>query len=219
MAIAPVLKTGVRKDLGVRIPYPPLLEMHDPFPPQERSMRRILSVLACLAVLPSIALAQRGGGGRTQADRHTPMFDKDEGPKGPSLRPRDLEDASPIKLLIDKRKDLKLTDAQMTALKGSESQLKDKNAPLFKAVDSLVHEMKPPMNPSDETRAHAQDAGRSLMAAVRDIRANYDAAAKDIVATFDAEQQTKANEMLAKQKDDADKDIREKMGQGGGRKG
>jgi hypothetical protein len=24
MAIAPVLKTGVRKDLGVRIPHPPL---------------------------------------------------------------------------------------------------------------------------------------------------------------------------------------------------
>ena len=56
---------------------------------------------------------------------------------------RDLEDMSPLKLLIDKRKDLKLTDAQVSTFKDSEGKLKDKNAPLFKAVDSLVREMRP----------------------------------------------------------------------------
>jgi hypothetical protein len=46
MANAPVLKTGVRKDLGVRIPRPPLLEPHTGFsawyasPPARHTSRR-----------------------------------------------------------------------------------------------------------------------------------------------------------------------------------
>ena len=181
-------------------------------------MKRTLAVLACLAVLPSIGLAQRGGG-RTQADRYTPLFDKDDAPKGPTLRPRDLEDQSPIKLLMDKRKDLKLTDEQVNALKAAESQLKDKNAPLLRAVDSLVREMKPPLNPTDESKAKMRDASSSLTTTIRGIRANYDEAVKPILATLGAEMQAKANEMLAKQKEEGDKTIREKVGGAGGRKG
>ena len=45
-------------------------------------MIRRLAVVVLLLV-PSIALAQRGG--RTQADRKTPLFDKEEMPKGPTL--------------------------------------------------------------------------------------------------------------------------------------
>ena len=102
-------------------------------------MIRRLAVIALLLV-PAISLAQRGG--RTQADRKTPLFDKEEGPKGPTLRVRDIEDQSPLKLLIDKRKDLKLSDAQLSQLKDSETKLKDVNAPLYKAVDSLIRDMR-----------------------------------------------------------------------------
>jgi hypothetical protein len=56
-------------------------------------MIRRLAVIALLLV-PAISLAQRGG--RTQADRKTPLFDKEEAPKGPTLRVRDLEDQSPL---------------------------------------------------------------------------------------------------------------------------
>ena len=64
-------------------------------------MIRRIAVIGFLFV-PAVALAQRGGG-RTQADRKTDLFEKQELPKGPTLRVRDIEDQSPLKLLIDKR--------------------------------------------------------------------------------------------------------------------
>jgi hypothetical protein len=161
-------------------------------------------------------MAQRGGGSR--ATKRDPMFEKDNSPQGPSLRPRDLEDQSPLKLLIDKRKDLKLTDPQFDALKANEKQLKDKNAPFLKAVDSLVHELKPPLNETDESRMRMRDARESLNDALKSINGNYDASAKEALATFDAEQQKKAGEMLDHLKEDGAKMMREKLG-GGGRGG
>ncbi len=176
-------------------------------------MRRLLLVTLLLA--PSIALAQRGGGSRAGA--RTPNNDFPALPSGPQLRTRDLEDMSPIKLLVDKHKDLKLTDAQITALKASEPALKTKNEPLFKIVDSLVGRMRPSLNSSDEERTRIREARMGVMSTIGDIRANYDAAAKDALATLDPEQQTKANELLARQREDSQKMLAEKMG--GGRRG
>src|SRR5207342_1478591 len=117
----------------------------------ESPMIRRLAVVALLLV-PGISLAQRGG--RTQADRKTELFPKEEAPKGPTLRVRDIEDQSPLKLLIDKRKDLKLSDAQLSELKDAETKLKDVNAPLFKAVDSLIRDMRSgSASPNDQAKA------------------------------------------------------------------
>ena len=112
--------------------------------------RRVL-MLASLLVLPSALVAQRGGGTQTQANKLNDMFDKSDAPKGPSLRVRDLEDQSPLKLLLDKHKDLKLTDAQVAQLKTNEQTLKDKDAPILKSADSLIHALTPG-NPSDAER-------------------------------------------------------------------
>jgi hypothetical protein len=179
-------------------------------------MRRLLIV--SLLLVPSIALAQRGGsrGGsprRGAADGETPPM-----PTGPALRIRDLEDMSPIKLLIDKRKDLKLTDAQLAGLKAAEPTLKTKNEPLFRTVDSLLSRMRPSLNSSDEERARIREARMAVINTVGDLRVNYDAAAKDALATLDPEQQTKANELLSRQHDEAQKTLMEKLG-GGGRRG
>ena len=177
-------------------------------------MRRLL--IATLLVVPSIALAQRGGGGgRSQATSHTRSPDE-AFPSGPALRTRDLDDMNPVKLLIDKRKDLKLTDAQLANIKAAEPKLKQTNEPLFKAVDSLVHEMRPG-NGSDEDRARMRDARMGLMTTLAEVNANYDAAAKEAIAGLDADQQTKANELLAKQKEEGQKTVMEKLG--GGRRG
>ena len=174
--------------------------------------RRFL--IAAFLLVPSIGVAQRGG--KTQADRKTPLFDKEEAPKGPTLRMRDLEDQSPLKLLIDKRKDLKLTDAQVAQLKDSESKLKDVNAPLFKAVDSLIRDMKNGSGtPTDQARAKVRDARTGLMDVLKDVRTNYDAALKDALAPLDAEQKTKANELVERQRQEGDKMIREKLNAGG----
>jgi hypothetical protein len=177
-------------------------------------MIRRLAV-AVLLIVPSIALAQRGG--RTQADRKTPLFDKEEMPKGPTLRVRDVEDQSPIKLLIDKRKDLKLSDAQVSQLKDTETKLKDVNAPLFKAVDSLIRDMRNGSgSSSDQARAKVRDARSGLMDVLNQLKGNYETPLKDALAQFDAEQQAKANELLEKQRQDGDKMIREKLNSGGG---
>ena len=171
--------------------------------------RRILFVAAFIA-LPTVATAQRT---RSQATKHESAFKDDEGmPRGPSLRARDVEDLSPIKLLMDKRKDLKLSDAQVDGLKKSEGPLKEKNAPLLKSVDSLVREMKPPMNRSAESDARIRDARVGLHTVLASIQDNYDAASKEVIATFDADQQAKANELLGKLKEDGDKKVREKLG-------
>jgi len=175
---------------------------------------RILFV-AALAALPSLASAQRT---RTASDRRTELFDKDSASRqAPAVRTRDLEDMSPIKLMIDKKKDLKLTDAQLSQLKESDNKLKEKNAPLLKAVDSLARDARSNAR-SDEDRARMRNARMSLMTTVGEVRMNYDAAAKEALATFDAEQQTKANELLDKQKQDAEKYMQERLG-GGERRG
>ena len=186
-------------------------------------MSRRFLIIATLIALPStqptIAAAQRS---RTQSDRRTELFDKDSSRQNlaPAVRARDVEDQSPIKLLIDKRKDLKLTDAQSSQLKDSEAKLKDNNAPLLKAIDSLARDLRSAMGgSSDDARERARNARMALMSTMGEIRANYDASAKESLATFDAEQQTKANELLDKQRQDAEKYVQERVGVGGGRRG
>jgi ElaB/YqjD/DUF883 family membrane-anchored ribosome-binding protein len=177
-------------------------------------MIRRLAVLTSLVVLPSLASAQRT---RSQADRHTDMFDKNPGPTGIALRVRDVEDVSPLKVIIDKRKDLKLTDAQLASAKDAENKLKDKNAPLLKTLDSLIREARTQNGAStDAGRAKMQGAMSAIRSTLQDVDANYDAAAKDVVATLDADQQTKANELIAKRREEGEKTIRQKMRPAGG---
>ena len=169
--------------------------------------------IATLVLAPSVVIAQRSG--RTQSDKKTPLFDKQEMPKGPDIRVRDIEDQSPLHLLIDKRKDLKLTDAQLSQLKDADGKLREKSAPLYKAVDSLIHDMRITSDPSDQEKARARNARGGLMDVLKSVNENYDASAKEAVALLDADQQTKAKELLDKQRQDSEKFIRERLNAGG----
>ncbi|HEY5061136.1 MAG TPA: hypothetical protein VII52_06340 [Gemmatimonadaceae bacterium] len=175
---------------------------------------RYRPLIAAFVLLPSIAAAaaaQRGSG--SAAGRKTEMFDDKSAAAGPTLRVRDIEDQSPLKLLIDKRKDLKLSDAQLSQLKDAEPRLKDRNASLLKSADSLLREMKPSSSsPSDADRERIGIARARLMSTVDAIRANNDGASKDAIAPLDLEQQTKANEMLARQREEFDRLLRSKLG-------
>jgi hypothetical protein len=178
-------------------------------------MYRRLCMLATLAALPSLAAAQRGGGTRTQADRPTDMFSKeDEQSMRPTLRLGDLEDQSPLKLLIDKRKDLKLTDAQIADFRTKESTLKDNSAPTLKLADSLINQLHSTPS-SDDGRVKARLTSLALGHVIESLRASYDSAGTDAVAALDAEQQPKAKELLDKQKQDGTKMLQKKMGGGG----
>jgi hypothetical protein len=175
-------------------------------------MIRRLLVTTTLLVAPSILLAQRGG--RTQADKRTELMDKTEIPKGIDVRVRDLEDQSPLHLLIDKRKDLNLTDAQLSQLKDAEEKLKEKTAPTLKSADSLIRATRLTASSSDAEKSRAQSARGTLMEVVKTLNESYDAARKDAVALLDAQQQPKANEMLDKQRQDAEKFLRDRMRRG-----
>lgn len=186
-------------------------------------MNRRFLIIATLFALPlagpTVMAGQRS---RTQSDRRTELFDKDSSKQNaaPAVRARDIEDQSPIKLLIDKRKDLKLTDAQLSQLKDNEGKLKSKNAPLVSAIDSLAHELRSAAGgSSDDARERARAVRMGLMSAIGEIRTNYDAAGKEALAAFDADQQGKANELLDKQRQDTDKYVQERIGGGGGRRG
>ena len=172
-------------------------------------MIRRLLIASTLLVAPSVLLAQRGG--RTQADRRTELMDKSEIPKGVDIRVRDLEDQSPLHLLIDRRKDLNLTDSQLSQLKESEEKLKEKNAPLYKSADSLIRATRLTSSSSDAEKSRAQSARSTLTELVKTLNESYDAARKDAVALLDAQQQPKANEMLDKQKEDGEKFLRDRM--------
>jgi hypothetical protein len=175
-------------------------------------MKRQLLPLFALLVLPSIGAAQRGGT-RSAAGQHDELF-KDDKPAGPTLRSGDLEDKNPLKLLIDKRKDLKLTDAQLSAFKDSEKQLKEKTAPSLHALDSLVHVMQQ-SSTGNVTQADAGGSARlTLHNVLQTVGETYDGAATAAVATLDPDQEAKAKELLAGLQQDTQKMVMQKMGGG-----
>lgn len=180
-------------------------------------MLTVKRALVALVLIPTIASAQRGGG-TTKGTRGDPKadFDAIAGKKGGvQLSNRDVEEMSPIKLLIDKRKDLKLSDDQVKGLKDIESKLKEKNDPSFHALDSLRRAAQPPLHdPSDDDKSRMMNAQRGAGAVVATIRGNYDAALNDALPTLDETQRNNAKELLEKQRNEAQDAVREKLGSG-----
>jgi hypothetical protein len=179
-------------------------------------MLSVRRVLIALVLLPTIASAQRGGGGgggKTPRGDAKPDFDAIAGKKGGiQLSNRDVEEMSPIKLLIDKRKDLKLSDDQVKGLKEIESKLKEKNDPSYRALDSLRRAAQPPLHePTDDEKARMMGAQRSAGVVVGTIRENYDAALNDALPALDETQRGRAKEFLEKQRNDAQDTLREKL--------
>jgi len=177
-------------------------------------MRTSSLVLSALLLVPALALAQRGGGGRVRGERTANWDSIASGDRrGLKLSNRDVENISPLKLLIDKRKDLKLSDDQVKSLKDIEAKLKETNKPSFQGLDSLRRLAQPPLHdPSDEERARMNEARRTVGAVVFTIRQNYDASLKEALPLLDDAQRATANELLEKQRQEAQEMLREKMG-------
>jgi hypothetical protein len=166
---------------------------------------------ASLLLLPSLATAQRSRG--TEAVKKTDLFDKGaDRPVGPTLRSGDVEDLNPVDLLVDKRKDLKLTDVQISQLKDSASTLRERTAPLLREVDSLVRVLKSgAASQSADDRVRTRDARQAINGVLTEIRTAYDSAAGSTRTLLDPDQQTKANELIGKRREKAEKAIREKL--------
>lgn len=179
-------------------------------------VRTLAVAMLVAASSASPTLAQRGGGGGkdrgTKADFDAMMRDV---PAGLKLSNRDIEDMSPIMLLVDKRKDLKLTDDQQKQLRAMSDSLKEANKPHFKAIDSLRTEMRPRAGADAEMeRVRTQVALETVRGAVKVIRDSYDASLNQALPLLDDGQKEKAAGLLKKQSDDAEKTLREKLGGG-----
>ena len=175
-------------------------------------------ILVALILIPAIAPAQRGGGGSSRV-RGDPTADWNAvlGANSGGIRVsnKDVENISPLKLLVDKRKDLKLSDDQVNRLKGLQTKLATQNQDSFKALDSLRRESQPPARqPSDEDRARMGAARRAFASTVQTIRDGYGAALKEALPILDETQEKNAGELLDKQRTDADDMLRDKLGGG-----
>ncbi len=177
--------------------------------------KRSLSI-ALMISLPALALAQRGGGGSRgmRSDTSSPFNNSGSTIK---LSNKDLENVSPLKLLIEKRKDLKLTDDQLAKLKDREDKLKESMKPSFGALDSLRRVAAPAGRTADEgDKARMLDTRRQFALVLTGIRSQYDDAASEAIATLDPTQQKQATDLVQKQKTEADDMIRDKFGSGPG---
>jgi hypothetical protein len=185
-------------------------------------MRTPARILAALILIPALAHAQRGGGGGSSRVRGDPNADWKAvlGANGGGIRisGKDVENLSPIKLLVDKRKDLALSDDQVNRLKELQSKVVEQNQDSFKALDSLRRASQPPARePNEDDRARMSAARRAFAATVQTVRDSYDAAFKEALPILNETQQKTAGELVDKQRKDADDLVRDKLG--GGRSG
>lgn len=176
-------------------------------------MFRHVLITCALMLLPAVASAQRGMGGSKEADWNAVMSGT---PRGPSISGKDFAEHSPLAALLDKKKDLKLTEEQITAIKAADEKLQAANAERYKLVDSLKKLMKPSIAPNAEDEARVLLAREGMMGVVREIGQSHDAEGKAIIGTLDASQQEKATEVLTKHAEKTQKMLREKLGPSGG---
>ena len=175
--------------------------------------------VAALILVPAIAMAQRGGGGgggggKTRGDSKANYDEIEKATKpGLQLSNGDLEDISPIKLLVDKRKALKLSDDQTKQVKDLDGRLKVKNAPFFKALDSLRNELKPHSGtPSEADQLRMTISRNDVNVVVKSIRGNYDAALTQAIPLLDATQLQAAHDLIAKQTKEAETMLLDRLG-------
>jgi hypothetical protein len=175
-----------------------------------------IALMAALPALPLLslpALAQR----KVRGDKDGASDFSQMSGSTIKLSNKDIENFSPIKLLIDKRKDLKLTDDQLAKLKDREDKLKESMKPSFGALDSLRRIATPASrNPDEGDRARMMDTRRRFTEVVTGIRVQYDGAATDAVSVLDETQQKQANDLIQKQRAEADEMVRDKLGGGPG---
>jgi len=182
-----------------------------------------LMIALLIAAAPVIAGAQRSVNIRGERAGNV-------GGRGFALpRSSDLEDHSPVGVVLDKKKKLALSDSQVTALKEIARQLHEKNADFYRMWDSVRVAMRSAgggafgaagggrgtaeitgMSPVDQERlATARTTSMGLMRAMRD---GDEWSRGETLKVLTAEQKPKAEEFW---KDDAE-EFGEKL-PGGGR--
>lgn len=164
-----------------------------------------LSLIALLVIVPATLVAQRGGGGGGRGfgaaggSREADKMIRDLA-DSPSLS-KDLQKQNPVEIILDNRKDLKLTDAEQKELKAMSSSLKDALKPYFKTLDSAQREQR--KQGADAPTQGQMIILRGIMREAADsVRAQYERATPDAMAKLSEERRQPATEVLKKEMDE-----------------
>lgn len=179
-------------------------------------MRRYSVALIALLVVPTLAHAQRKMRGEKEAN----WSQIDRGVQATiKISKGDLEKLSGIKIAVDKKKDLKLTDDQLAKLKDLDKQEETAMESHFKLVDSLKLAARWRQGEDSlQERARTTLARQELMSAVRQIQSSYDSTFQFALPLLDETQRKTVAEHVQKQREDVGEDIRKALGgrSGGG---
>lgn len=161
-------------------------------------MRKLTLLALLVLIVPATLTAQRSrrglgaGGGSAEADKM--IRDMAE---SPSLS-KDLQKANPVEVLLDYKKDLKLTSDEEKALKTLNNSLKESVKPYLKTIDSVSREMK-----KKDAYAPTQGQmviGRQLTRESTDsVMTKYDAVSGEALAMIAEERRQAATELLQKE--------------------
>ena len=173
-------------------------------------MRIRLGHLAVLLAIPlTIAGAQRrggggGGGGGLGGGR------RGRGGYGGAAQPvrfptaSDLNKYNPASLLIDKKKSLTLSEAQVATLNSLRDSITSRNGDLMSHYDSVQRAYKPPTTPSREAPdRESMDQATHLRALIDSLQVRRLLDVSDALAVVtDAKARQQAAELLMKQEQD-----------------
>jgi hypothetical protein len=177
--------------------------------------------LSALLLLPSIidaqAVQRTNRGTKIMGDWN--KTDTAMGRAAPSFKKQDIEKFSAVLLVIDKKKDLKLSEEQVGKLKELGKTEEAHNEPLYVRMDSLRLSLRRrPGEDGDKERIRMSLAQQDLIAVIEQIRSNYDSTYKASGLPLLSEaQRTSAEPLLEKGRDEAEDHLRSKLG--GGRRG
>jgi hypothetical protein len=169
---------------------------------------RNLSFLALLVIVPTVSYAQGGGDDKPKKN---PGFGKGMDTKGsdgadalikglktaPSIS-KEMQKANPVEFLLDKKKDLQLSDDEQKELKTIVSTMKDQTKPYFKTLDSVQREEK-------KTGDYAPTTGQTIILrrvsreAQDSVRAIYERSAQDALTKIAEEKRPAATDALKKE--------------------
>ncbi len=161
-------------------------------------MRRTTLLLALLMIMPGVALAQRGSRSRSGATSRTDMFPGEQAQhRATAVTSSKLQDLDPLSILIDKHKDMQLSDSQETALKSMNDQLRTAQKPAFHALDSLNQQLANfGSNPSSDDQARMRTTSMFVRMVAGNIRQEYDSVEQQARGLLNAQQKKKANDVL-----------------------
>ncbi|HYC51796.1 MAG TPA: hypothetical protein VEB19_11855 [Gemmatimonadaceae bacterium] len=175
-------------------------------------LHRKLAVLALL-LLPAAADAQR----RTRGEKTANWDEIEKSSSGaPRFSTKDVEEFSAIKIVVEKRKDLKLNDDQAKTLRDLSKQEDEALKPRMQILDSLRLAMRVrPGEDADLERARTSIARQEVLRVVGEIRTGYDSTFQAGLPVLDETQRKSAMELVERERTKREDELREKLGGGG----